>query len=60
MTARIAVGSRVRIVWPSTHDGLTGVVTSIDGTNNTLGSTAGVVSTPSSSITAGRSAARVQ
>ena len=36
MTARIAVGSRVRIVWPSTHDGLTGVVTAIDGTNNTL------------------------
>ena len=36
MTERIAVGSRVRIVWPSTHDGLTGVVTSIDGTKDTL------------------------
>ena len=33
---RVAVGSRVRIVWPSTHDGLTGVVTAIDGTNDTL------------------------
>ena len=33
---RVAIGSRVRIVWPSTHDGLTGVVTSIDGTNNRL------------------------
>ena len=33
---RIAVGSRVRIVWPSAHDGLTGVVTSIDGTKNRL------------------------
>ena len=26
----------MRIVWPSTHDGLTGVVTAIDGTNDTL------------------------
>ena len=33
---RVAIGSRVRIVWPSTRDGLTGVVTSIDGTNNRL------------------------
>ena len=29
---RVAIGSRVRIVWPSTHDGLTWVVTAIDGT----------------------------
>ena len=36
MTERIAVGSRVRIVWPSAHDGLTGVVTAIDGTNDRL------------------------
>ena len=28
----IAVGSRLRIVWPSAHDGLLGRVTSIDGT----------------------------
>ena len=33
---RVAIGSRVRIVWPSTHDGLTGVVTAIDGTNDRL------------------------
>ena len=33
---RVAMGSRVRIVRPSTHDGLTGVVTAIDGTNDTL------------------------
>ena len=32
----MAVGSRVRIVWPSTHDGLSGVVTYIDGTRNRL------------------------
>ena len=36
MMERIAVGSRVRIVWPSARDGLTGVVTAIDGTNNRL------------------------
>ena len=28
----IAVGSQVRIVWPSAHDGLLGRVTSIDAT----------------------------
>ena len=33
---RVAIGSRVRIVWPSTHDRLTWVVTAIDGTKNTL------------------------
>ena len=33
---RVAVGSRVRIVWPSTHDGLTGVVTATHRTNDTL------------------------
>ena len=33
---RVAIVARVRIVWPSTHDGLTRVVTGIDGTKDTL------------------------
>ena len=36
MAQRVAVGLRVRIVWPSAHDGLFGVVTSIDGTHGRL------------------------
>ena len=32
----IAVGSRVRVVWPSTLDGLTGTVVTIDGTHGRL------------------------
>ena len=31
MTTPIAVGSRVRIIWPSPRDGLTGTVTAVNG-----------------------------
>ena len=27
----LAIGSRVRIIWPSTRDGLSGIVTGIEG-----------------------------
>lgn len=36
MAEIIAVGTRVRIIWPSVHDGMVGIVTAIDGTRGRL------------------------
>lgn len=36
MKGIVAVGTRVRITWPSPHDGLVGTVTAIDGTHGRL------------------------
>ena len=36
MSETIAVGTRVRTIWPSVHDGMLGPVTAIDGRRGRL------------------------